>query len=41
MIYEFSEVADQDILIINSTAKKKDKIVIAAISELMPLSFAQ
>lgn len=38
LIYEFSEVADKDIEIINSTTDKK-VIIIATISELHPISF--
>ncbi|MEK6934545.1 MAG: cytidine deaminase [Nanoarchaeota archaeon] len=38
LLYEFSEVAKRDIIVINSTTKK-DKIIITKISELMPLSF--
>jgi len=38
LIYEFSKMSKHDIDVINSTTKK-DKIIIAKISELNPLSF--
>lgn len=38
LIYEFSEIANKDIVIINSTTDKKE-IIVATISELHPISF--
>ncbi len=38
LIFEFSEISGKDIVVINSTTQK-DKIVVANISELIPMSF--